>query len=196
LREALVDQRGRLLASFGLIILATIAAYTGLFMPAFAIKQLGLPPSTAFLGAFLLGLLQFALAPLFGALSDRVGRFPVMASAAAILLVFIAPGFAFLVAHPTVASLLLVQGGMGIAASAYWGPISAAMAELFPAKIRGTGLSISYSCGVAIFGGFAPFISSWLISSTGTKVAPAFYLMFGAAVSLVALLYSRRKGLR
>ncbi len=192
-RTTLTAHRGRVLASLGFIVLATILAYTGLFMPTYAVKTLGVPAATAFLGTFALGIIQFALAPCFGALSDRVGRVPVMASASVLILVAIAPAFHFLVANPTTWSLVLVQGGLGVLFAAYWGPTAAAMSDLFPATTRGTGLSISYSCGVAIFGGFAPFISAWLIGATGSKIAPAFYVFFGTVVSLLALWQARTR---
>jgi MHS family proline/betaine transporter-like MFS transporter len=76
------------------------------------------------------------------------------------------------------------------------GGLAALMSELFPTRMRTTGLSVSYSFGVAIFGGFAPFISAWLISATGSKLAPSFYLMFAAVISLVALGAARRVGMR
>jgi MHS family proline/betaine transporter-like MFS transporter len=195
-RTTLVDQRGRTLTAMGLIILATIVAYTGLFMPTFAVRQLGLPASTAFAGAFWFGLLQFSLVPVFGGWSDRVGRIVIMRSAALAMLVLIVPLFYLLVSYPSVPSMLLVLTVIGVVASAYWGPISAAMSELFPAATRGTGLSVSYSLGVAIFGGFAPFISAWLITATGSKIAPAFYVAFGVVVSLVALRAARRYGVK
>ena len=191
-RTTLVDQRGRTLTSMGLIILATIMAYTGLFMPTFAVRQLGLPPSASFAGTFWFGVLQFALVPVFGALSDRVGRIAIMRGAALVMLVMIVPLFYVLVNHPSVTMLMVALTAMGLVASAYWGPISAAMSELFPATTRGTGLSVSYSLGVAIFGGFAPFISAWLITATGSKIAPAFYMVFGVLISLVALRAARR----
>jgi MHS family proline/betaine transporter-like MFS transporter len=76
------------------------------------------------------------------------------------------------------------------------GGLAALMSELFPTRMRTTGLSISYSFGVAIFGGFAPFINAWLISATGNKLAPSFYLMLAAAISLTALTAARRSGVR
>ncbi|WP_093128092.1 MULTISPECIES: MFS transporter [unclassified Variovorax] len=195
-RTTLVDQRGRTLAAMGLIILATVVAYTGLFMPTFAVRQLGLPASMAFAGTFWFGVLQFALVPMFGSLSDRVGRVVVMRNAALAMGVMIVPLFYLLVNHPSVPALMLALTAMGVVASAYWGPISAAMSELFPAATRGTGLSVSYSFGVAIFGGFAPFISAWLITATGSKIAPSFYVAFGVLVSLVALRAARRYGVK
>jgi MHS family proline/betaine transporter-like MFS transporter len=72
------------------------------------------------------------------------------------------------------------------------GGLAALMAELFPARVRSTGLSISYAFAAAIFGGLAPFISTWLIEFTGSKLAPSFYIMLAAVISLTALVTARR----
>ena len=77
----------------------------------------------------------------------------------------------------------------------YFGPLSALMAESFPVSTRATGRSIAYNVGVAVFGGFTPAIVIWLISVTGNKAAPSFYLMFTAIVSLVALAVISRERL-
>ncbi|MDM0110924.1 MFS transporter [Variovorax sp. J22R133] len=195
-RSALLDQRGRTLASMGLIILATIISYTGLYMPTFAVKQLGLPASVSFMGTVWLGVLQFSLVPFYGALSDRIGRIAIMRNAAIAMGVIIVPLFYLLVTFPSVLTLMLVLTAIGLVATAYWGPIPATMSELFPSKTRGTGLSVSYSLGVAIFGGFALFISAWLVTTTGSKISPAFYMVFGVAVSLFALRAARRYGIK
>ena len=65
------------------------------------------------------------------------------------------------------------------------------MAELFPARVRSVGLSLAYNVAVMIFGGFAQFIVTWLIKSTGSSMAPAYYVMFGVALGLVASLHAR-----
>jgi MHS family proline/betaine transporter-like MFS transporter len=62
--------------------------------------------------------------------------------------------------------------------------------------MRTTGLSVSYAFGVAIFGGLAPLISTWLILTTGNKLAPAFYLIMAGIISLAALVFARRQGAR
>jgi MHS family proline/betaine transporter-like MFS transporter len=67
----------------------------------------------------------------------------------------------------------------------YTGPILAAFAELFPTKVLSTGLSVAYNFAVTIFGGFAPFLMTWLIARTGSNMAPALYVTVAAAVSLV-----------
>jgi len=196
LREAFADSKTRMLVSFGAVVLCTVAMYTVLFMPTYATRQLGLTASGGFLGGLLTGVIQVMLIPVFGALSDRIGRLPIAAVAAAIMLVMVYPLFSWLAADPTLQTLLIVQGIIGVLMAAYMGPLAALMSELFPARMRTTGLSISYAFGVAIFGGFAPFINAWLIEVTGTKLAPAFYLMLAAVISLSALVAARRLGTR
>ena len=73
------------------------------------------------------------------------------------------------------------------------GPISTALAEQFPTRVRSTALAISYNIAVMLFGGFAQFFVTWLIEATGTPIAPAYYLMFGAAVGLLAALFLRER---
>jgi MHS family proline/betaine transporter-like MFS transporter len=70
----------------------------------------------------------------------------------------------------------------------------AMLAELFPVRLRSTGLSVSYALGVAVFGGLAPFAHAWLIMRTGNPAAPAIYVAAAALVSLAALAAARRVG--
>lgn len=188
--------KGRMLTALGLVVMGTIASYNTLFMPTFAIRQLGINASWGFTATLLVGVIQAVFVPIFGILSDRVGRLPIMTAAAGLMLVAVVPAFVFLTTQPSPTTLLLVQGGLALVTAAYLGPFAAAMSELFPACTRGTGLSISYSFGVTIFGGFAPFIIAWLIAQTGSNLAPSYYVAFGAAASLTALLSARRHGLR
>ena len=195
LKEALSDGKKRLLVSLGVVALCTVSMYTVvLFMPTYATRQFGLTTSVGFLGGLLVGIIQLALIPVFGAVSDRFGRRPIMFASAAAMLVVFYPLFAWLAAAPTLQTLLIVQAIIGVLMAAYMGPLGALMAELFPARMRTTGLSISYAFGVAIFGGLAPLFNTWIISVTGNKLAPAFYLILAAAVSLVALAFAKRLG--
>ncbi len=185
--EALSGAKMRMLVALGSVVLCTVLTYTTLFMPGFAVRQLGLPQAGSFLATLLTGAIQIALVPIFGTLSDRRGRLPIMLFASAIVLVVSYPMFAWLAAAPTLQTLLIVQAAMGVLGAAYMGPLAALMSDTFPTRMRTTGLAVSYSFCVAIFGGFAPFINAWLISATGSNVAPSFYLMFAAAISLTAL---------
>jgi MFS transporter, MHS family, proline/betaine transporter len=184
---ALSGAKIRMLVSLGVVVLCTVLTYTTLFMPGFAIRQLGLPQAGSFFAAVLTGAIQIVLAPIFGAFSDKHGRLPIMIAAAAIVLVASYPMFAWLVATPTLPTLLAVQAIMGALGAAYMGPLAALMSDIFPTRMRTTGLAVSYSFCVAIFGGFAPFINAWLIAVTGASVAPSYYLTFAAAISLAAL---------
>ena len=70
-----------------------------------------------------------------------------------------------------------------------FGPISTALAEQFSPDVRSTGLAIAYNFAVMLFGGFAQFIVTWLIRVTGSPIAPAYYVMAGAVVGLIASLF-------
>jgi MHS family proline/betaine transporter-like MFS transporter len=67
------------------------------------------------------------------------------------------------------------------------GPMAAMFVELFPTRVRSSAFSSSYNIGVAVFGGTAPFVNTFLATRSGIDVAPAFYLTVGALVSLVFL---------
>ncbi len=196
LREAFSDSKIRLLVAFGTVVLCTVATYTVLFMPTYATRNLGLPASGSYLASLLTGAIQLALIPLVGAFSDRYGRLPIAFAAAVAMLLAVYPMFAWLAGAPTLQTLLIVQAIIGVLAAGYLGGLPALMSELFPTRMRTTGLAISYSFGVATFGGFAPFINAWLIEVTGSKLAPSFYLMLAAAISLAALVAARRLGTR
>lgn len=197
LKEAFSDSKKRLLISLGVVALCTVSMYTVvLFMPTYATRQFGLTTSVGFLGALLIGTIQLVLIPVFGAMSDRHGRLPIAFVSAAAMLVLFYPLFSWLAAAPTLQTLLVVQAIFGVLMAAYFGPLGALMSELFPARLRTTGLSISYAFAVAIFGGLAPFFNTWIIAVTGNVLAPAFYLMFAAVISLVALVFAWRLGAR
>jgi MFS transporter, MHS family, proline/betaine transporter len=196
LRQAFADSKVRLLIAFGAVVLCTVSTYTVLFMPTFATRQLGLPVSGSFFAGLVTGAIQLTLIPVVGALTDRWGRLPTGIASAALILLLVYPLFAWLAAEPTLWTLLSVQIIIGVLTACYLGGLPALMAELFPTRMRTTGLAISYSFGVAIFGGFAPFINEWLIAVTHNKLAPSFYLMLAAAISLTALGAARRVGMR
>jgi MHS family proline/betaine transporter-like MFS transporter len=170
--------------------------YTVLFMPTYAAQQLGLPATGGFLAGLVTGAVQVLLIPIVGAFTDRHGRIPIAVASTLMLLLTIYPMFVWLAAVPTLRTLLIVQAILGVLLSGYMGGLPALMSELFPVATRTTGLSISYALSAAIFGGFAPLLDAWLIDVTGSKLAPSFYLMVAALISLTALLAARRASAR
>jgi MHS family proline/betaine transporter-like MFS transporter len=196
LREMLTYAKTRLLVALGTIVLVTVAAYTNVYVPTYAIRELGLPPAGGFLAGLLAGAIQIVIVPVAGALSDRFGRLPIAAAAVVAILISVHPLFAWLVARPTIGWLLFVQAVIGVFVAVYAGPIPALICELFPIRVRTTAVSTSYSLAVAIFGGSAPFIIASLVDITGSRLVPGYYLMFAAAVSLFALWGAYRLGFR
>jgi len=195
LREALSGGKTRMLIAAGTVVLCTVSMYTIVFMPTYAVRQLGLPASGSFLAALVTGSIQIVCIPIVGALSDKYGRLPITRACAVAMLLAIYPMFVWLAAIPTLSTLLIFQMIIGLLAAGYMGALPALMSELFPTYMRTTGLSIGYSFSVAIFGGFAPAINAWLIEATESKLAPALYLIVAALISLVALTAVRRMGI-
>ena len=177
-----------LLLAVGIVAQSTVGVYVlQLYMPLYAVKQLHLPATASFAVVLLNGGLQFIFSPLMGALSDRVGRIRIMLGTSIFMGVAIYPMFAWLQAHPTIASLVVLQAVAGILKAAYSGPMPALMSEIFPTRVRSTGLSIGYALGVTLFGGFAPTIVEAFIHVTGDKLAPSYYVLLAAVLSGVSL---------
>jgi MFS transporter, MHS family, proline/betaine transporter len=190
LSQVLRDHPREVLAGLGVTILWTVCTYVLVFyMPSYAKQQLGLPLGATFQSTAICGAIILVLCPLMGMLSDRVGRKRMLTVVALAILVLAYPLFHWLNVSPTTATLLQVQIVLGILLAAFTGPAPAVLAEQFPTEVRSTGLSLAYNFAVTIFGGFAPLIVTWLIESTHNKLAPAFYVIVAAAISIVALAF-------
>lgn len=177
-----------LLLAVGIVAQSTVGVYIlQLYMPMYAVKQLHMAAATSFGVVVLNGGLQFLLSPVMGALSDRIGRLRIMLTTSILMASLTYPMFALLQRHPTLGWLLVLQGAAGIFKAAYSGPMPALMSEIFPVRVRSAGLSIAYSLGVTLFGGFAPTIAELLIHTTGDTLAPAYYVSLAATISGVSL---------
>ncbi|HEX4261235.1 MAG TPA: MFS transporter [Acetobacteraceae bacterium] len=186
---AVREYRVRMLQAFGLSIVGCIANYTFvIYLVSYAINTMKLPPGAALLCAVASGLVIVVFTPLVGLLSDFIGRRPLILACALLNLVFAYPLFLLAIRGGTFEALLLVMLCNGLFESLYTGTIPSILAEMFPTRVRYTALSVSYGFAVVLFGGFAPFISTWLVGVTGNPFAPAFYVMLGGAISAVAIL--------
>jgi MFS transporter, MHS family, proline/betaine transporter len=186
-RELLATQWPRVLVAIGVSVVSNSSNYLILYMPTFAIKQMHLPASAGFIATLMGGLILMFGSPLAGHWSDRIGRTRIMLAAAALFLVTAYPSFLLLTSIGTLAILIVVVCWLDLVKTAYSGVLPSLLADLFQTRTRGTGMALSYNISVPIFGGFAPFISAWLISETGDARAPSFYLIGTAVLSIVAL---------
>ena len=175
--------------AFGFTIFWTVAYYTLLaWMPSFTQRFAGLAPSEA-LWSNTIGLVAMITAvPIWGALSDKIGRRPLLMASAVSIGLLSWPLFSLMAKGGGLALVLPIQILFGILLALYSGAGPAAISEIFPTHLRSTWMSTGYSLAVAIFGGFAPFIATWLIQATGSPVSPTYlYLLPAAAISLVVI---------
>jgi MHS family proline/betaine transporter-like MFS transporter len=193
LRELFVAQWDRLLLTIGAVAASTSSQYVLVYMPTYAIRELHLPQSIAFTAAVTAAALQTLVVPFVGILVDKVGQTRVMTGAAILFMVTAYPAFMLLDAAPSLAVLIGMVCWIGLLKSFFSGALPSLMAKTFPVGTRVSGMSLSYNISVPVFGGFAPFFAQSLIDITGTKLAPSYYLIGTAAISLLALLVMRRK---
>lgn len=193
LKAAVTAHWQSIAAGFGLVVVTTVCTYFFLVnMPTFAVRQLHFDQSAA-LVANALGLLAMALCSLLaGHLADRFGPVRLIAASIVISGAAVYPALAALAASPSFIGLCLFQLGFAIPIAGMLGILPSFMAGLFPPGTRSTSLSIAYNAATAVFGGFTPFIVTWLVARTGDPLAPAFYVVASAVVSLVALLCAPR----
>ncbi|PLZ04332.1 MFS transporter [Burkholderia sp. WAC0059] len=192
-REVLATQKSRVLVSVGSIALTTSANYMILYMPTYAVRQLHLAPSYGFIGTLVTGFVIMTLTPFVGHWSDKVGRLSIMLRTGLLFFVTIYPAFLVMNAHPSLATLLAPMVWIGLLKATYFAPIPGLMSDIFPLRTRATGMALGYNLGTTIFGGFTPFAVTALIAATGNRLAPGFYLMMTAALSVCTLLWARRR---
>jgi MHS family proline/betaine transporter-like MFS transporter len=174
--------------AFGFTVLWTVSYYIFLnYMPTFTAQYANLTEAQA-LWSNTAGLLVLVVViPFWGHVSDRVGRRPLLLACAAAFVVLPYPVATFLVSGPPFAAILALQVVLAAILALFSGTGPAAIAEIFPTRSRSTLMTIGYAFAVAIFGGFAPYIATWLIRETGSPVAWVYYVMAAATVSGIVI---------
>jgi MFS family permease len=158
-----------------------------LYMPTYGVRELGLSPASTSAAAMVGGAFMLLFSPLGGLLTDRFGRKTFLVLSRVLVIVLTYPAFLLLTAAPSTPGLLLIIAVMS-AVQGLGSGFFIALTENFPKNVRVTGFSSVYALGVMLSGGFGQLIVTWLIEVTGSKLAPAFYVIAIGAASLVGIL--------
>ncbi|MEN0626131.1 MFS transporter [Phytobacter ursingii] len=191
LRSAVTHAWAALLFCVGFVVIKAVGHWTlQTFMPGYLSTELHYSKLDAY-AITTIGLFSVAvLVPFMGYLSDKYGRKPLMLTGCAGFILLSYPAM-MLMANGDFFSAVLAMMMLGAFIAAFDGACSAAMAELFPTSVRYGGLSIAYNFAVAFFGGITPWFSIWLITSTGDKFSPAYYVMAAALITFLTVLRAR-----
>ena len=187
LLDLFVSHWPNILRAAGFTVVWTVAFYIFLsYLPTYLITYAKFSPSFAFLVTVVELVFLAALVPVFGRLSDTVGRKKLLLLSCTLLFVLPYPAFLLLDTR-SVAAVFVVVLALGSSIALFSGAGPAALSELFPARVRYSGIGIPYNIATAIFGGFAASIATLLIGATGDRLAPTFYVMAAAIVSFATI---------
>ena len=173
---------GTMLVTMTTVSFYFVTAYT----PTFGAVALKLNARSNMIVTFCVGVSNFLLLPAMGALSDRVGRRPLMMCSTVLVIATAYPALLWLAAQPSFARLLTVELWLATLYATYNGAMVVYLTEIMPADVRTTAFSLAYSLATALFGGFTPAVSTYLIHATGNRAMPGVWLSGAAACALVA----------
>ena len=183
---------GMMLVAFTTTSFYMITAYT----PTFGKAELKLAPNEVLGVTAAVGLANLLWLPVGGALSDRIGRFPMLFAMPLGAIMTGYPLMLWLVDAPSFSRLLITVLVLSTFYGIYNGSMVAFLTEFMPPSIRTAAFSLAYSLATAVFGGFTPLVSTALIKQTGDKAIPAAWLAFAAAISIIGALLAHRSHAR
>ncbi len=179
---------GMMMATMTTVNFYFVTAYT----PTFGASVLHLAASGNLVVTLCVGACNLLVLPLSGALSDRIGRRPILIACTLATLATAYPALSWLVSAPSFSRLLAVELWLAFIYAAYNGAMAVYLTEIMPLEVRTSGFSVAYSLATAVFGGFTPAISTYLIHVTGNPAMPGVWLSLAAATGLTAALILTR----
>lgn len=192
-KEVLTNNFPALIRAIGVYLTVTVPFYTlTAYFNNFLQKYMHYPISKSLL---INGIAIFACMiaiPFSGALSDKVGRKKILTITAIILCLISYPVF-LLIGAGGMTLPILGQALFGIILGIYLGPVPAFLVEIFPTRIRFTGLALSYNTSAALFGGTVPMVYIWMVEKTTLATAPAFYIMIFTILTVISIYGYRDK---
>jgi MFS family permease len=173
---------GTLMVTMTTVSFYMITAYT----PTFGNSVLHLASSQSLIVTLCVGASNLFWLPIMGALSDRIGRRPLLLVFTVLMLITAYPAMLWLVGEPSFVRLLAVELWLSFLYGSYNGAMVVFLTEIMPVEVRTSGFALAYSLATAIFGGFTPALSTYLIHLTGNRAVPGLWLSFAAACGLIA----------
>jgi MHS family citrate/tricarballylate:H+ symporter-like MFS transporter len=192
--SALANWRIVILGMMMAVLTTTTFYFVTVYTPTFGKTVLKLSSQDALLVTLMVAVTNFFWNPIGGALSDRIGRKPVLLAIACLSLVTAYPALNWLVTAPTFGKMLAVEMMFSFYFGVYSGTMLGALVEVVPAHVRTTCFSLAFALAAGVFGTFTPFAATWLIDHTGDKASPGFWLMAAASLGIIAALSIYRGG--
>ncbi|ALD65211.1 MULTISPECIES: MFS transporter [Micrococcaceae] len=181
------DHWRRLLLAAGAVLLNAVGFYVILsYMPTYLSQELGLDATASYVATTVALVTYIGFIFLTGMLSDRFGRKRVLISASIAFVIATVPAF-MLLNTGNFLVIVLVQILLGAMLTLNDGTLPSYLAEMFPTKVRYSGFAVSFNLSNALFGGTAPFVATLLVATSGNLLAPGWYLMGAAVISLIAV---------
>ena len=193
IREALRTQSGTMLRVFVAILALAASFYlTSVYLVTYMQTEGGISQHTAFvintasMLLMLLMLLMLFILPLFGMLSDRIGRKLMMGILLACMAILAVPLFTLVSSHQLL-QMMLGQMGFAVLVGGLSAAVPSLMVEAFGGRSRNTAMALSYNAAFALAGGMAPMVATALMAKTNNPMSLAYYLIALSALSLIGV---------
>ncbi|WP_176110160.1 MFS transporter [Izhakiella australiensis] len=188
LRDAFRQHKTAMMFCFALSALSSLGFYTlSGYFASYLQNTVGLSANKALISNGISLLVAFIMMNIGGILADRYGRKPILITSIVLCTLLTIPAY-MIAAQGTFWSAVAGQCLLAAVSGLFWGPLPITLLELFPTRTRFSASSVSLNLAYALFGGTAPYLGTWLVASSGSKIAPAVYMTVVTVLVLLVTL--------